>query len=86
MPTELDFITIFGKPMYLQEAPYDDGMCLDEQCVQTQCNCEEECMEWDEETGECLYSECPPGCEECAEWECIDRETVYITDVKIITT
>ena len=86
MPTELDFITIFGRPMYLSTAPYDYGMCIDEQCVETECICEEECMEWDEETGECLYSQCPPGCEECVEWECNEREIVYICDVKIITT
>lgn len=86
MPTELDFITIFGKPMYLSTAPNDYGMCIDEQCIGTQCNCEEECVEWDEETGECLNSQCPPECEECVEWVCNEREIVYITDVKIIAT
>lgn len=72
---DFDGLVEFNTPFYLLN--YDAA--YERNCMWTQCNCEEECMEWDEETGECLYSQCPPECEECME-----EETHLLASAKII--
>lgn len=81
---DIDFIELFGKPMYFENPPSEEGQCIDEVCVSEVCppGCDY-CVEYDEVTGDCLLSEC--GCPtECMEYMCVNHEQLYYVTAKII--
>ena len=78
----LDFIAIFGKPMYFNSPPQEQGNCLDEQCAGYDC-LDWGCVDWDPDTGECIMEDCiQQG--DCIDWICMQYEIVYIATAKII--
>lgn len=59
-----NFCEVFGEPMYISAFPSYE-QCVDEQCT------EYECVQWDEETGECIEQG------DCISTECIETQTNY---------